>query len=175
MRAAPREETGVSAAEAALQQQLVVPGQLPLPSERPVDMEELPVPPVVIPPTVCSYAQAVASSPLDGADWVYDGQGGGPAAHGRQVQRPLQGVGEGEQGLEAAGGGESGGGQQGPPEAPLGQRGPEGGCAADTWEAEDGLSGSGGFLFFSREARGACVADTRIDEYSNKYTILYVQ
>ena len=67
--------------------------------------------------------------------------------------------GEGEQGLEAAGGGESGGGQQGPLEAPLGQRGPEGGCAADTWEAEDGLSRSGGFLFCSREARGACVAE----------------
>ena len=31
--AAPREETGVLAAEAALQQQLVVPGQLPPPSE----------------------------------------------------------------------------------------------------------------------------------------------
>ena len=54
-------------------------------------------------------------------------------------------------------------------EAPLGQRGPEGGCATDTWEAEDGLSGSSGFLFFGREARGACVAD-----YSNKSTSLYV-
>ena len=56
MRAAPREETGVSAAEVALQQQLVVPGQLPPPSERPVDMEELPVPPAVILPKVRSYA-----------------------------------------------------------------------------------------------------------------------
>ena len=63
MRAAPREETGVSAAEAALQQQLVVPGQLPPPCEQPADMEELPVLPVVIPPTVRSSA----SSPLDGA------------------------------------------------------------------------------------------------------------
>ena len=35
MQSALREETGVSAAEAALQQQLVVPGQLPLPGERP--------------------------------------------------------------------------------------------------------------------------------------------
>ena len=34
-----------------------------------------------------------------------------PAAHGQQVQPPLQGVREGDQGLEAAGGGESGGGQ----------------------------------------------------------------
>ena len=25
----------------------------------------------VVPPTVCSYAQVVTSSPLDGADWVY--------------------------------------------------------------------------------------------------------
>ena len=87
---------------------------------------------------------------------------GGPAAHGQQVQRPLQGVGEGEQGLEAAGGGESGGVQQGLLEAPLGQRGPKGGCAADTWEAEDGLNGSGGFLYFTREAGGACVVDTSI-------------
>ena len=51
--------------------------------------------------------------------------------------------------------------QQGPLEAPLGQRGFERGCAANTWEAEDGLSSSSGFLFFNREARGACVADTR--------------
>ena len=68
MRAAPREETGVLAAEEALQQQLVVPGQLPPPSEQPADMEELLVPPVVIPPTGRSYDQAVATSPLDGAD-----------------------------------------------------------------------------------------------------------
>ena len=33
LRAAPREETRVSVVEAALQQQLVVPGQLPPPSE----------------------------------------------------------------------------------------------------------------------------------------------
>ena len=76
MRAAPREETGVSAAEAALQQQLVVPGQLPSPSERPADMEVPPALPAVILPTVRSYAQAVASSPLDGADWVYVAKGG---------------------------------------------------------------------------------------------------
>ena len=87
MRAAPREETGISAAEAALQQQLVVPGQLPPPSEQPADMEVPPVPPAVIPPTVRSYAQAEASSPLDGADCVYVAKGG--------VQRPLPGVGEG--------------------------------------------------------------------------------
>ena len=107
MRAAPREETGVLAAEAALQQQLVVPGQLSPPSERPVNMEELPVPLAVIPATGRSYTQAATTSPLDGADWVYVAKGGVPAAHGGQVQQPLQGVGEGEQGLEAGGGGES--------------------------------------------------------------------
>ena len=75
MRSAPREESGVSAAEAALQQQLVVPGQLPSPSRRPAGLEELPVPPPVIPPTGCSYAQAATTSALDGADWVYVGKG----------------------------------------------------------------------------------------------------
>ena len=79
MLAAPREEMGVSAAEAALQQQLVVPRQLPPPSERPADMEELPVPPAVILPMVHSYAQKAVSSPLDGADWVYIAKGGGPS------------------------------------------------------------------------------------------------
>ena len=73
--------TGVLAAEAALQQQLVVPGQLLPPSERPADMEELPVPPAVIPPTVRSYTPAAVSSPLDGVDWVYLAKGG--------AQRPM--------------------------------------------------------------------------------------
>ena len=41
MRAAPREESGVSAAE---QQQLVVPGQLQPPNERPSGVEGPPVP-----------------------------------------------------------------------------------------------------------------------------------
>ena len=68
MHAPPREESGVSATEATLQQQLVVPGQLPPPSEWPAGMEGPLVPPPVIPPTGCSYAQAVTSSPLDGAD-----------------------------------------------------------------------------------------------------------
>ena len=85
------------------------------------------------------------------------------AAHGRQVQQPLEGVGAGEQSLEAAGGGENGGGQQGLLEALLGQRGSESSCAANTWEATDGLSSSSGFLFYNREARGACVADTRVE------------
>ena len=51
MCAAPREDSGVSAVEAALQQQLVVPGQLPPPSELPTGMVEPPMLPVVIPPT----------------------------------------------------------------------------------------------------------------------------
>ena len=90
----------------------MVPGQLPPPSEQLADVEKLLVPPAVIPPTRLYYAQVAATSPLDGADWVYVAKGGGGlAAHGGQVQRPLQGVGEGQQGVEAAGGGESGGGQ----------------------------------------------------------------
>ena len=54
----------------------MVPGQLPLPVERPEDMEELPVPPAVIPPTMRSYPQAAMTSLLDGADWVYVAKGG---------------------------------------------------------------------------------------------------
>ena len=76
MQVAPREETGVSVVEAALQQQLVVPGQLPLPSEWPADMEVPPLPLAVIPPMVQSYTQAAASSLLEGADWVYVAKGG---------------------------------------------------------------------------------------------------
>ena len=76
MRAAPREESGVSVAEVALQQQLVVSGQLPPPSEKLVGMEELPMPPVVIPPTGRSSTHGETTSPLDGADWVYMAKGG---------------------------------------------------------------------------------------------------
>ena len=46
-----------------------------LPSEQPAGVEELPVPPAVVPPTGRSYAQALTSSPLDGADWVYVAKG----------------------------------------------------------------------------------------------------
>ena len=55
MRAAFREESGVSAAETALHQQLVELGQLPPPSERPGGVEGPPAPPAVIPPTRRSY------------------------------------------------------------------------------------------------------------------------
>ena len=47
-------------------------------------------------------------------------------ANGRQVQRPLQGVGAGQQGVEDPGGREGGCRLQGPPEASPGQRGPQG-------------------------------------------------
>ena len=104
-----------------VQQLLVVPGQLLPPGERPADMEELLSPLAVIPPKVRSYAQAATSSPLDGADWVYVAKGGGPAAHGGQVQWPLQGTGAGQQSLEGPGGRESGDHQQGPPQATPGQ------------------------------------------------------
>ena len=70
LRAAPRDETGVSATEATLQQQLVVPGQLP-PQEPPQTPMEPLKPPAVIPPTKRSYAEAIRASPLDQADWVY--------------------------------------------------------------------------------------------------------
>ena len=63
------------------------------------------------------------------------------------------------QGVEAAGERESGGGQPGPTKAPFRPGGSGGGCATETWEAEDGLSVSSGF-FFIKKARGACVADT---------------
>ena len=69
LRAAPKDESGVSAAEAALGQQLVIPGQ-PATPEGTV-LPDLRAPPAVIPATKRSYAE-VASSPsaLDTADWV---------------------------------------------------------------------------------------------------------
>jgi len=70
LRAAPWDETGVSAAEAALQQQLVVPGQLPA-QEPPQIAVGLLKPPAVIPPTKRSYAEVMRTSLLDQADWVY--------------------------------------------------------------------------------------------------------
>ena len=76
MRAASREQSGVSAAEAALKQQLVVPGQLQQPSEWSASMEKPPVQLAVVRPTGRSYAQAATSSLLDGADWVYVARGG---------------------------------------------------------------------------------------------------
>ena len=77
MWAAPREESGISVAEVVLQQQLVVPGQLPPPTERPAGMEELSVPPAVMPPTGRSFAKRQPHQPWmgqTGSTW----QRGGP-------------------------------------------------------------------------------------------------
>ena len=81
-------------------------------------------------------------------------------AHGRQVQRPLQGVGEGQQGVEAPGGREGECRQQGLTKASPGQRGPQGRLAAEAREAEDGLCGFCGFSFCGSEAakQRSCVA-----------------
>ena len=68
MLAAPREESSVSAAEVALQQQLVVPGQLTPTIERPAGEEGPTVSLAVIQLTVRYYTQAATSSPLDVAD-----------------------------------------------------------------------------------------------------------
>ena len=53
-------------------------------------MEEPPAPPAVIPPTVRSYAQAAASSPLDGADWVYVAKGGAQGPMADKYSGPYQ-------------------------------------------------------------------------------------
>jgi transposase InsO family protein len=79
VRAAPKEESGVSAAEAALGQPLLVPSQPALP---PVGSSS--PPPAVIPPTSRSYAQAAGSvAKLQDVEWVYvrrDAPSGGPLA-----------------------------------------------------------------------------------------------
>lgn len=77
LRAAPKDESGVSAAEATLGQQLVIPGapHLPDPPEPPPRAQ-----PEVIPQTRRTYAEAVASpSPLDVAEFVYVRRGGSKA------------------------------------------------------------------------------------------------
>ena len=89
-------------------------------------------------------------------------------AHCRQVQRPPRGVAARQQGAEGPGLGESGDPQKGPPEAAPGQCGPQGRCAAQAWEAEDGLSCFSGFSSFGREASGAC------EFYRNKSMRLFV-
>ena len=73
---APKEESGISTAEATQGQQLVVPGQAHVPH-----VEGLPaahVPSAVIPATRRSCVEVAASptSPLDSAKWVYLRQGG---------------------------------------------------------------------------------------------------
>ena len=99
-----------------------------------------------------------------GGDFItprWDGPGlrgkrGSSQAKVREVQQPLQGAGEGQQGIEDPGGREGGNHQQGPLEASPGQRGPQGRCAAQAREAKDGLCG---FRFCGSKARGACVTE----------------
>ena len=114
-------------------------------------------PQAVVPPTGHSYAQSAASSPLDGADWVYVAKGGAQRPMADKYSGPYQVLEKGNKAWKLQ----------------VGERvevvsrdclKPHlGSVLANTWEAEEGLSGSGGFLFFVREARGACVANTRID------------
>ena len=77
---------------------------------------------------------------------------GSSQANVREVQQPLLGAGERQQGMEDPGGREGGNHQQGPLEASPGQRGPQGRCAAQAREAKDGLCG---FRFCGSKARGA--------------------
>ena len=88
---APKEESGISTAEATQGQQLVVPGQAHVPH-----VEGLPaahVPPAVIPATRRSCVEVAASptSPLDSAKWVYLRQGGTgkPLANSYQGPFPM--------------------------------------------------------------------------------------
>ena len=161
----PREESGVSEAEVALPQQLVVPGQLPPPSERPGGMEGPPAPPVVIPPTRLSYAQAATSSPLDGADWVYVARGRAAKPMADKYSGPFKVLVQGNKVWKVQVCGKVEIISRDHLKPHLGSVAPKGCSAAQTWEAQDSLSLFSGFSFFSREARGACVTD---EFYSNK-------
>ena len=71
--AAPKEELGTSAGEAALGYMLEVPGQLLSTTAPPADR---PAPPAVIPAAKRTYAEAAATLALDGATHVYAHRGG---------------------------------------------------------------------------------------------------
>ena len=87
LRAAPKEESGISAGEAALGHQLSVPGQL-LP---PVDRQGPQLERSSIPATKRSYADTVSqSSPLDSVEFVYVKNGGVGKPFGQQYQGPYQ-------------------------------------------------------------------------------------
>ena len=73
IRAAPKEESGTSAGEAALGHVLAVPGQLLSTTAPPVDTPALPV---VIPVAKRTYAEAAATPALDGSTHVYVQCGG---------------------------------------------------------------------------------------------------
>ena len=74
MRATPKDESGISAGEAALGHVLAVPGQLP-PLTTPTQSSVPPPQPQVIPATKRTYAEAAATPLLDEATHVYVRQG----------------------------------------------------------------------------------------------------
>lgn len=79
LRAAPKEEAGVSAAEAALGAKLLLPGQCPVVgAERQLPLHG------VLPPTTKEVAPC-KPQPLEAADWVYIKRGG--VAGGALAQR----------------------------------------------------------------------------------------
>ena len=63
-------------------------------------MEELPVPPAVLPPMGCTYAQVAATSPLDGADWVYVAKGGALRPMADKYSGPYKVLDRGNKSLE---------------------------------------------------------------------------
>ena len=117
IRAAPKEESGTSAGEAALGQVLAVPGQLLSTTALPVDT---PAPPSVIPVAKRTYAETAATLALDGATHVYLQRGGVGPPLADNYAGPLPGTGEGGQGVQAAGGHPKGGHHKRPAEAPRG-------------------------------------------------------
>jgi len=74
----PKDETNISAAQAALGVQPVLPGQPPCPPSAELSLP--PPPPSVIPPTRKTYREAwLTTSQLDNAEWVYVRHGGARA------------------------------------------------------------------------------------------------
>jgi len=75
LRTTPKDESNISAAEATLGQQLVLPGQMQSPEE--LRLPDLRASPAVIPPTRRTYAEVlVGDSPLERATYVYVRKGG---------------------------------------------------------------------------------------------------
>ena len=129
--------------------------QLPPPGEGPADMEEPQAPPVVIPPTVRCYTQAVASSPLDGADWVYVAKGGAQRPMADKYSGPYQVLERGNKAWKLQVGERV--------EVVSRDRLKPHLCRVALEAAVPPRCGSSGF-FSCKEARGACVVDTRINE-----------
>ena len=84
IRASPKEESGMSASEAALGHVLSVPGQLLLTSG---PLADTPAPPVVIPAAQRTYAEAAATPALERATHVYLQRGGFPPCRGQPPGR----------------------------------------------------------------------------------------